>query len=414
MDVHVDVATLGDLEGVVDLEAMAAGDGKAGQQEVEIGRPVGRAHLDRLFLGGLGLDGLLEWVGYARHVHLRGPSQWHADQDGAVTVAPADVGRRLLVRDEPEVGGRVGIAEGGDGGCQHHHAGDGPPGGVGELAAIEHLVLAILHDTHMDVEPRASLAGGDLRGEGDVVAVLAGPVADHPLGQHELVCRLLGGAGQELDLVLLVDLPVEGEVAHLRVAVLDLSAGLGDVAHALGPEFVELGEGGGLVIALLVGCREAEVVVSDDVILQLAHRLKGHAGRLMEGGAGLAQGLLGRRLERLALLVEEGAEHRECRERGERIDEGGTEPGEDVKVAIARLDEREEARPVDPLAVAEDGLEIFLVVDDEVERLQAPVAGGIHEVDHLDLLLAYEPDDVRLRELGGGFPEEPDQRVRAH
>ena len=123
--------------------------------------------------------------------------------------------------------------------------------------------------------------------------MLVGEVTDNPLGYHELVGSILGMDGEELNLVLLVDHAIDGEVAHLGVAILDLSACLGDIGHAEGAELVELGIGGRLMVALLVGSGKHATVGGYHIILQLAHGLELHAGDLMKRTACLAQGVLG-------------------------------------------------------------------------------------------------------------------------
>ena len=124
VDVDIDVGVFGYLKGVLHLEAVAAGDAESCEQLVEVGAAVGRAHLNGLLDAGvvacLGLQG----IGFVAHVHISSPSQGHADKDGAVAVAPADVGGCLLMGDETEVGGGILVAEGGDGGCKVHHAGN--------------------------------------------------------------------------------------------------------------------------------------------------------------------------------------------------------------------------------------------------------------------------------------------------
>ena len=76
------------------------------------------------------------------------------------------------MRHQTEVGGGVGIAEGRDRGGQEHHTGDSLASGLRELPVGEHLVLALLHDAHVDMQTRSCLAHGDLRSEGNIVAIL--------------------------------------------------------------------------------------------------------------------------------------------------------------------------------------------------------------------------------------------------
>ncbi len=412
VDVHVHIGAFGNLQRVVQFEAVATGHSQSGNELVDVGRTVRRAHLHGLLLGGVIVAFLLQGVGNPAHVALGRPSQGNAHQHGAVAVAPAHVGGCLLVGHQAEVGSGVGVAEGGDGGGQLHHAGNGAAGSAGQHAGIvQHTVLSVLDDAHVDVQARAGLSGGNLRGEGDVVAHLIGQVADNPLGNHQLVGRVLGLHGQELNLVLLVNHAVDGEVAHLGVAVLNLSAGLCDVGHALGAELVELGVWGRFVIALLVCGGEHLLVRSDDVILQLAHGLELHARHAVEGLASLAQGVLGRAFQQFAVLVEVGAEHGQGGDFGKGVEEGGADAGQHIEVAAAGLYEGEEAAAVHSLATGEDGVQIGHVVDDEVQRLQPAVAGGIHEVDHPDVVLADKADDVCLGKFLAGLSEEGHQFV---
>ena len=182
------------------------------------------------------------------------------------------------------------------------------------------------------MQTRTGLAGGNLRGEGHVQVGAEGQVADHPLGNHQLVGGVEHGNGQELNLVLLIHHTVLLKVAHLAVAVLDLATSLGDVVHAALAEVVGLGIGHRLVIAVLVAGGVEVHRRADNVILQLTHGLVLHAGHLAEGLGGLAQRLLGRTLQRVAVLVKEGAQQAQRGNLGKRIKEGGAEPGQHIQV----------------------------------------------------------------------------------
>ena len=103
--------------------------------------------------------------------------------------------------------------------------------------------------------------------------------------------------------------------------------------------------------------------------------------------------------EGAAVFVEIGAEQTEGGDLGEGIDKGGGEARQHVEVAAAGADEAEEARSVYALAAAEEGIEIGAVGDDEIERFEAPVAGGIEEIDHADAVLGNVAHDVGLGEL---------------
>ena len=91
--------------------------------------------------------------------------------------------------------------------------------------------MLAVHHAGVEMQTAAGLTLGDLRSEGDVEAVLPCQCAENPLGHHELVGGGLYGRYEELYLVLLVHLAVEGEVADLGVGVLDVAADLGDELH---------------------------------------------------------------------------------------------------------------------------------------------------------------------------------------
>ena len=320
------------------------------------------------------------------------------------------------MRHETEVRRRIRVAESCDCRSQLHHTGDGLASRLGEFAVGEHLVLAVLGEAHVYVETRSSLASSDLRCEGHVVAILVAEVADHPLSDHQLIGSLFGINGEELDLVLLVDIAVEREVTHLRVAVFDLSAGLCDVRHALGAEVVELGVGARLVVALLIRSLEVLIVFlgNDNVVFQLAHGLELHARDVRESLASLVECILGCALERLSVLIEVRAEHGEGRDFSEWVDEGGTETRNSVEVATAGTDKGEETRTVDALAAGQDRIQILLVRNDEIECFQSTISRRIHEVDHLDIVLTDERDDVGLGKFRSRLLRKRNQAVGVH
>ena len=64
------------------------------------------------------------------------------------------------------------------------------------------------------------------------------------------------------------------------MAVLDLTTGLSDAGHAFRPELIELCKRSRLVIAFLVSSREKFILVSNHIILELAHSVERHAGSL--------------------------------------------------------------------------------------------------------------------------------------
>ena len=261
------------------------------------------------------------------------------------------------------------------------------------------------------MEAAAGLADGDLRGEGDIDAVLVGQRADDPLGDEQLVSRSLEVGRQELDLVLFVHQSLLREVAHLRVAVLDLAARLGDVLHGAHAELGRLVEGRGLMVAPLVGRKEEILLRADDIELQFAHNVEiktRHAAQLF---VCTAQRLLGSHVEGLAVLGVVAAQDVERGDFAEGVAEGRAVARHNVEVARTRLDIGEEARTVHPLAAGEDALQVGLVVDDEIQGLQTPVRPRVTEIDHLDAVLLDITDQIGTREVAARLSEKAYERI---
>ena len=119
------------------------------------------------------------------------------------------------MRHETEIGGGIFVAESREGGGEIHQAGDETTGIVAQFAGVvEHEVVAVAGDAHVDMESRTGLAGGDFRGEGDIETFFVGEVADDPLRNDELVGGFADGNGEKLNLVLLIDQTVLREIAH--------------------------------------------------------------------------------------------------------------------------------------------------------------------------------------------------------
>ena len=263
----------------------------------------------------------------------------------------------------------------------------------------------------MDMQPAARLADGDLRGERNAHTVFIGQRADDPLRDEQLVGGRLKVRGQELDLVLLVHPLALREVAHLRMAVLDLAAGLRDVLHGTGAEVRPLVEGGRFVVAPLIDRREELLARSDDVELQLAHDVEVEARRAAQRLVRPAQRLLGSQIERRAVLRVVAAEDVHGGNLAEGVAESRAVTRHDIEVARTRLDVGEEARTVNPLAAGEDALQAGTVVDDEVERLQPAVGARIAQVDHLDIVLLDIADQVRTGKFPPGLSQKAHKRI---
>ena len=73
MDIDVHISAFSQLKGIVHLKTVTTGHTKTGQQLVEIGRAIGRAHLHGLLLAGVEMTLRLERVGLTAHVDIGSP-----------------------------------------------------------------------------------------------------------------------------------------------------------------------------------------------------------------------------------------------------------------------------------------------------------------------------------------------------
>ena len=306
---------------------------------------------------------------------------------------------------QTEVGGGVGVPESGQGGCKHHQTGNGFFRVIGEGTVLLHQVHAVFHHAEVDVQTGTGFTDGDLRGKRHIQTFLVSQVADDPFCHGQLFCCFLCVHGQKFDLVLFVDQTLEGEVPHFGVTVFDSAAGAGDIVHAELTEFTEFCVGSGFVIAFLVNSGKAAVVFRDHVIFQFAHCLKFQTGGLLECFASLVERVFRGAFQRIAILVEEGAEEVQRGQFTERVHIRRAETGNHIQVAVIGFDEREEAGAVHAFAAGEDLIQIVAVIDDEVQRFQSAVTGGVLEVDMTDPFRHDEINDVFLGEIGGGFPD---------
>ena len=233
-------------------QADACRDSDTGQQQVNGRGTVGAAQLDRLRVVRQLVDGRLGGVRITEHrvVDVL-PSQGHAHEDGAVTVAPANRRGRLLMRHEAQEGGGDRVAEGGEGSCMRQVTADDLQGRLRQARPGRELVDTVLNEAGVEVHARPGLTDRDLRRERDVNAVGVGDFAQHPLGEHHLVGGIEGVHGQEFDLLLDHLATVGHKVTDLRVGVLDRASHGHQVQQGFRAHALPLREGARFVVAAL-------------------------------------------------------------------------------------------------------------------------------------------------------------------
>ena len=136
----------------------------AGQQQVNGRGTVGAAQLDRLRVVRQLVNGRLGGVRITEHrvVDVL-PSQGHAHEDGAITVAPANRRGRLLMRHEAQEGGGDRVAEGGEGSCMRQVTADDLQGRLRQARPGRELVDTVLDEAGVEVHARPGLTDRDLR-----------------------------------------------------------------------------------------------------------------------------------------------------------------------------------------------------------------------------------------------------------
>ena len=190
------------------------------------------------------------------------------------------------------------------------------------------------------------------------------------------------------------------------MAVLDAAARLGDSGHGLGAQVLPLGERVGFVVALLRPRGIQRVPGRYHVVFKLAHRVEVVAGDLFELGLGAAQHFGGGAGERLPVGGVKRAEDVHGGHLREGVHEGGAVARHHVKVAGAGVYAFKEAGAVHPLPGRKDAVEVFLVIDHEIQGFKAAVPRGVPEVDHLDAVGLDVFHQVGAGKIAGLFPEE--------
>ena len=80
---------------------------KSGNQLIQIGRTVRRTHFHRLFLCSIIMTWGLQRICQHAHIRFCRPAQRNAYQYRTVAVAPANVGRCFLMRNQTKIGSRI-------------------------------------------------------------------------------------------------------------------------------------------------------------------------------------------------------------------------------------------------------------------------------------------------------------------
>ncbi len=349
------------------------------------------------------------------------PAEGDPDQGRAVVVAPADPGRRLLVRDQPEERGGHGVAEGGEGRGVVDEAADQAQS-LGRQRAVRrrHDVAAVADQLEVEVEAVPGHPLLDLGGEGGEHAVAVRDVADDPAGERHEVAHLLDRPGQQLDLVLLGAPPGQQrqvgadrvDVADLGVRVLDRARDLGEVADHLVDDLAALEEGRRRVVAhLALGAVVLGPALADQEELELAEGVQLEARAVVEPAVGDREDVVRGEGRQRAVAIEKPAHEVEA-QGIEGAQERGGVARHDVEVGGGGVHQPlEQGRAVDPLARGQDPLRLLVAGEGELELAQLAVEAGVVEGQALDALLAHHSQHVGAGEVGAVLVENQGQRI---
>ena len=263
----------------------------------------------------------------------------------------------------------------------------------------------------MQAASRVALAEDRL--EAAPPARLARKVPQQPLRDQDAVGRLRQRLERQLDLVLLPDPCVHFvclDVADLAMAVLHRDADLGEKDHRPPPQRLAEHERRAGVVAPLRGAVDVVLLrplAQEELDFTESLQLDPHlALQPVERPPDHRVGGFGQGRPVTAVVP---AEDHQRRVRGERVDEGGREPGPQNHVGGGdRHPHRaEQAGPVGPLAERKDIAKVPHVTGREVERLQPAVPSDVHEADEADAEAFDDPDEVVHCPLFGVLADQP-------
>ena len=333
IDIHIAVARI--LQSVFHFKTVTGCHSQSRKQEVNIGRTVRTAELYRLLQCHIKVGRRLQRIDIADHlVGSCTPAERHTHKHRTVSVAPADVGRSFLMRNETEIGSRIGVAECCQRRSQAQISGNGFQCIVRQFASVfHHCILSVFHQAGMDMQTASGLAHCYLGSECHIHSILVSQRADNPFCHKQLVGCVFYIGGQELYFVLLVHQVIFCEVAHFRVAVFDQAACFCYVFHGSGTQFRSFVERSGLMITSLVIGKEEAFFRSHHIVFQLAHDVKVKSCHTLQLVVRLSQCVFRRHFERRTVFGVIAAKDVNGRNLAERIEESRPVSRHHIKVA---------------------------------------------------------------------------------
>ena len=151
MDVHGHIGAVGHFQSIRHLQSVEQTYADTCKHLIRISRTVGRPDLKGLLATRVIVALWLLGIGFVTHIHARGPAERHTYEHRAVAVAPTNIRRCLLMGNEPEIRGRILVAEGRQRRSHVEQPGDCLACRVTQPSVLHEHILVILAQLYMEV-----------------------------------------------------------------------------------------------------------------------------------------------------------------------------------------------------------------------------------------------------------------------
>jgi hypothetical protein len=331
-----------------------------------------------------------------------------ANQGGSIELAPHDGARCLLGLTQSGERAPLAIPEGHECSTQLHETADQPAGGIGEVARIvRDRLRPTADDRHkVEVQPVACMSFAHHRVHRAAHAARMREIAEHPLGEQDVVGGTGQGSQRQLDLMLL---PYDAlrllrfDVTDLRVPVLHADADVGQRRQRPTAQSFTEHEGGRRMVPAIVGPVDVGLVPAlAEEVLDLTERPQLGAGRGMQVVDGTSEDRVRRLRERGTVAADVIAQQDEGRQRCKGIEKSRIDAGTEDDVGGIRgyAHAAEQTRAVGTLATPDDVAQMAFVMWNEIQRFEPSVAADVHQAQHPDVPAAGDAHQIIDGPLG--------------
>ncbi len=121
-----------------------------------------------------------------------------------------------------------------------------------------------------------------------------------------------------------------------------------------------------------------------------------------------------RTCQRFTIFIVKRTQNIKCRNLAKRVHKGCFVARNHIQVAGSCFNMRKQTRTIYPFSGSQDRLEILLIVDDKIQRLQAAISGSIPKIDHFDIMILNVLDKIGPGKFLSWFVQVLDQGVGVH